>query len=625
MTATNPFFRLPDLLTRANSLGDKNPLNLPDHFKSIKDFGAVGDGVTDDAAAIQAAVDYCQDNHVDLIIPTTNAHYYVSTEIIVTESLTIHGNGERSQIKNARDSEALLVDYLDNVIWNIPVTAFERVHDYEAGGGVAGDDVGLDDFVTKITVGTGRGAELSRFDVCSIECANIPNYVRHNSDDTKQDKNNITQEMFQILDVQGDDVYVCGVVEYEYTGAITINKFDSSKIFQAYNIAFSGHGNVYDGTTASGRRAAIWLKGCVNYMINGLNVTDPWLMGLRRRFTYGGIVTNVLLDRLLNDTNSTNNRKIINYGIVDDGANALNLVTDVVAKWCRHVYTTVYTYWDGVSTAPSSSDLQGRGEASCSLFTNFICANNNGSPIDTHGNGFKLKFSNGMIENAIQGAGSIVGKGISDRACGSIFENISIHNCATMMSFVLDGDTDGRGHTLNLPTIAKNITCFNKLRRDSATINIDSEDRDLSVVRDIIIENITMHDCGYMLNADTNCKNIYIDNVKMFGDSYENGNDWVRCRDGAVVYLSNFQGNVDGDTSSDTKFRLYNGCEFYVDNVKIIGEAAKLNSLCFRSQAVTGVTDAPKLIFIGDIKAKATAIIDPLITIEKYLSVAAAN
>ena len=38
-------------------------------FVSVKDFGAVGDGVTDDTAAVQAAIDYCVANQKDLIVP----------------------------------------------------------------------------------------------------------------------------------------------------------------------------------------------------------------------------------------------------------------------------------------------------------------------------------------------------------------------------------------------------------------------------------------------------------------------------------------------------------------------------------------------------------------------------
>ena len=36
---------------------------------SVKDFGAVGDGVTDDTVSIQAAIDYCVANQKDLIVP----------------------------------------------------------------------------------------------------------------------------------------------------------------------------------------------------------------------------------------------------------------------------------------------------------------------------------------------------------------------------------------------------------------------------------------------------------------------------------------------------------------------------------------------------------------------------
>lgn len=37
---------------------------------SVKDFGAVGDGVTDDSAAVQLAITYCIANNLDLLVPT---------------------------------------------------------------------------------------------------------------------------------------------------------------------------------------------------------------------------------------------------------------------------------------------------------------------------------------------------------------------------------------------------------------------------------------------------------------------------------------------------------------------------------------------------------------------------
>jgi polygalacturonase len=35
---------------------------------SVKDFGAVGDGVADDTAAIQAAIDYCSGKNTTLLL-----------------------------------------------------------------------------------------------------------------------------------------------------------------------------------------------------------------------------------------------------------------------------------------------------------------------------------------------------------------------------------------------------------------------------------------------------------------------------------------------------------------------------------------------------------------------------
>lgn len=50
-------------------------------FVSVKDFGATGDGVTDDAAAIQAAIDWCIDNQRTLFVPT--GVYSISAPLIV--------------------------------------------------------------------------------------------------------------------------------------------------------------------------------------------------------------------------------------------------------------------------------------------------------------------------------------------------------------------------------------------------------------------------------------------------------------------------------------------------------------------------------------------------------------
>lgn len=67
---------------------------------SVKNFGAVGDGVTDDGSAIQAAMDYCQQNRVDLIFPS--GKYMISYPLIYRNNgfynYSIIGSGGSSEI-----------------------------------------------------------------------------------------------------------------------------------------------------------------------------------------------------------------------------------------------------------------------------------------------------------------------------------------------------------------------------------------------------------------------------------------------------------------------------------------------------------------------------------------------
>jgi hypothetical protein len=64
---------------------------------SVKDFGAVGDGVTDDTAAIQAAVEYAINNKQNLVF--TSATYVISSTILIpnnnalSSQVTIDGQG----------------------------------------------------------------------------------------------------------------------------------------------------------------------------------------------------------------------------------------------------------------------------------------------------------------------------------------------------------------------------------------------------------------------------------------------------------------------------------------------------------------------------------------------------
>lgn len=78
----------------SGAVGRLLPSKLLD-FVSVKDFGAKGDGSTDDTAAFQAAINYCQSNLKTLYIPGNNSsqYYKLTSTLNVTAPLKIQGDG----------------------------------------------------------------------------------------------------------------------------------------------------------------------------------------------------------------------------------------------------------------------------------------------------------------------------------------------------------------------------------------------------------------------------------------------------------------------------------------------------------------------------------------------------
>jgi len=67
-------------------------------YVSIKDFGAVGDGSTDDTAAIQAAITACAGGA--LYVPPCSTYYKVTSQITGVNNITIIGSGLAGTIRN---------------------------------------------------------------------------------------------------------------------------------------------------------------------------------------------------------------------------------------------------------------------------------------------------------------------------------------------------------------------------------------------------------------------------------------------------------------------------------------------------------------------------------------------
>ena len=104
-------------------------------FKNVLDYGAVGDGVTDDTTAIQSAITAAQGNV--LYFPSGT---YLFSQPLYTESCSIFGDGQDETILKASGSalsttlHALTLNRQDN-----NVIRYSYHHDFAlAGDGSAG-------------------------------------------------------------------------------------------------------------------------------------------------------------------------------------------------------------------------------------------------------------------------------------------------------------------------------------------------------------------------------------------------------------------------------------------------------------------------------------------------------
>ncbi|MEB6223708.1 glycosyl hydrolase family 28-related protein [Pantoea anthophila] len=113
-----------------------------DDSLSVKDFGAEGDGSTDDTAAIQALIDYASANGKCVFFP---AGVYMVSQLVIKAKTRMFGLGRASRLKrNSLNGLDLLYGVNSNALWGTTdanVTNFAHdveLHDMFLDGGVDG-------------------------------------------------------------------------------------------------------------------------------------------------------------------------------------------------------------------------------------------------------------------------------------------------------------------------------------------------------------------------------------------------------------------------------------------------------------------------------------------------------
>ena len=125
-------------LTKATlSLIENAPVN-------VCDFGAVGDGVTDDTAAIQAAVDYAYANGKDVVYPADiPAYFNVTVNIVCPPGVSHRGLGGYAKIKNLNTGGPSTMNRAVFLTGNLALQLTELLTVYDCGTVAAGTQVTL--------------------------------------------------------------------------------------------------------------------------------------------------------------------------------------------------------------------------------------------------------------------------------------------------------------------------------------------------------------------------------------------------------------------------------------------------------------------------------------------------
>lgn len=101
---------------------------IPVHFASVRDFGAVGDGITDDASAIQSALDALKNTGGIIYFPVGT--YLVETPVLFYSNQTLLFENGAVLLQGA-EIDSILRSYC-----NTSYTAYNGVHDVVIYGGI---------------------------------------------------------------------------------------------------------------------------------------------------------------------------------------------------------------------------------------------------------------------------------------------------------------------------------------------------------------------------------------------------------------------------------------------------------------------------------------------------------
>jgi len=105
------------------ALAQDSPVSVPAYvknkqWKNVRDFGAKGDGTTNDRAAIQAAIDALPDSGGVVFVPLSNSVYLIDATLYLPSHTSIIGSGEGATLKMSGAVTRTMIENADTTAGN---------------------------------------------------------------------------------------------------------------------------------------------------------------------------------------------------------------------------------------------------------------------------------------------------------------------------------------------------------------------------------------------------------------------------------------------------------------------------------------------------------------------------